>query len=159
MHKVILDTYHFFFFFFFSFNGWQIFVNIWVQMLIIAHSKESSLILKPLSSRCVQWNELTMVSQYMELCFSSEANRNEYSYNHLNISELIYKLTLQPKIWYFSKLHTANVDPRLKSYSSLKYHPWITREGHENKGNDHQLKKLLVVKKCSSSPEVKCREQ
>ena len=28
---------------------------------------------------------------------------------------------------------------------SLQYHPWITLEGHENKGNDHQLKKLLIV--------------
>ena len=60
------------------------------------------------------------VSQHMESCFPSDADKNEYSYNHLNISELIYKLTLQPISWYFSKLHTANVDPRLQSYSSLK---------------------------------------
>ena len=36
------------------------------------------------------------VSQHMESCFPSDADKNEYSYNHLNISELIYKLTLQP---------------------------------------------------------------
>ena len=28
----------------------------------------------------------------------------------------------------------------------LKYHPWITHEGHKDKGNDHKLKKLLIVK-------------
>ena len=28
---------------------------------------------------------------------------------------------------------------------SLQYHPWITHEGHENKRNDHQLRKLLIV--------------
>ena len=29
---------------------------------------------------------------------------------------------------------------------SLQYHPRITNLGYENKGNDHQLKKLLIVK-------------
>ena len=24
--------------------------------------------------------------------------------------------------------------------------PWITHQGHENEGNDHQLKELLIVK-------------
>ena len=28
---------------------------------------------------------------------------------------------------------------------SLQYHPWIKHEGHKNRGNDHQLKKLLIV--------------
>ena len=28
---------------------------------------------------------------------------------------------------------------------SLKCHPWITDQGCENKGNDHQQKKLLIV--------------
>ena len=29
---------------------------------------------------------------------------------------------------------------------SSQPHPWITYEGHKNKRNDHQLKKLLIVK-------------
>ena len=27
---------------------------------------------------------------------------------------------------------------------SSQYHPWIKHEGHENKANDHQVKKLLI---------------
>ena len=34
----------------------------------------------------------------------------------------------------------------LASNFSLQYRPWIKHEGHENKGNDHQLKKLLIVR-------------
>ena len=34
----------------------------------------------------------------------------------------------------------------LASGFSLQYHPWITHKGHENKGNDHQQEKLLIVK-------------
>ena len=34
----------------------------------------------------------------------------------------------------------------LTSNFSLQYHPWIKHKGHKNKGNDHQLKKLLIVK-------------
>ena len=33
----------------------------------------------------------------------------------------------------------------LASNFSLQYHPWIKRQGLENKGNDHQLKKLLII--------------
>ena len=29
---------------------------------------------------------------------------------------------------------------------SIQYPPWITHYGHENKGNDHQLKEFLIVK-------------
>ena len=29
---------------------------------------------------------------------------------------------------------------------SLQYHPWIKHWGHENKGNDHQVKQLLIIK-------------
>ena len=28
---------------------------------------------------------------------------------------------------------------------SLQFHPWITHQGHENKRNDHKLKKLSIV--------------
>ena len=28
--------------------------------------------------------------------------------------------------------------------------PWITNESQKNKGNDHQLKRVLIVKKISS---------
>ena len=38
-----------------------------------------------------------------------------------------------------------NPQERLASYFSLQYHHWIT-QCHENKGNDQQLKKLLVVR-------------
>ena len=34
----------------------------------------------------------------------------------------------------------------LASNFSLPYHPWIKHEGHESKGSDHQLKKLLIVR-------------
>ena len=34
----------------------------------------------------------------------------------------------------------------LASNFSSRYHPCITHQGHENKGNNHQLKKLLIVK-------------
>ena len=43
------------------------------------------------------------------------------------------RLTIDPWEW-------------LASNFSLQYHPWITRQCHENKGNDHQHKKLLIVK-------------
>ena len=33
----------------------------------------------------------------------------------------------------------------LASNFSLQYHPWIKHKGQENKGKDHQLKKLLIV--------------
>ena len=29
---------------------------------------------------------------------------------------------------------------------SLQYHPWIKHLGHKNKGADHQLQKLLIMK-------------
>ena len=29
---------------------------------------------------------------------------------------------------------------------SIQYPPWVTHYGHENKGNDHQLKEFLIVK-------------
>ena len=32
-------------------------------------------------------------------------------------------------------------------YFSLQCYPWIKHEGHENKGNDHHIKNLLIVKK------------
>ena len=35
---------------------------------------------------------------------------------------------------------------RLVSNFSIQNHPWITHYGHENKGNYHSLKKLLIVK-------------
>ena len=31
-------------------------------------------------------------------------------------------------------------------YSSLQHHPWIKLYDEKNKGNDHQLKKFLIVK-------------
>ena len=34
----------------------------------------------------------------------------------------------------------------LTSYSDQQCHPWIIHSGHKKKGNDHQLKKLLIVK-------------
>ena len=50
---------------------------------------------------------------------------------------------------YFTKLHNTKplgehipFEPLewLTFNFSLQYHPWITHEGQENKGNDHQLK-------------------
>ena len=34
----------------------------------------------------------------------------------------------------------------LVSNFSLQYHHWIAHDGHENKGHDQQLKKLLIVR-------------
>ena len=34
----------------------------------------------------------------------------------------------------------------LASNFSLLYHSWIKYESHENRGNDHQPKQLLIVK-------------
>ena len=34
----------------------------------------------------------------------------------------------------------------LASEFSLQYHSWIKHLGHENRGDDHQLKKVLIVK-------------
>ena len=31
------------------------------------------------------------------------------------------------------------------TWGKIQYHPWIKHEGYENKGNDHQLKKLMIV--------------
>ena len=40
-------------------------------------------------------------------------------------------------------------DPKewLASNFSSQCHPWITKEGQKKKGNDHQLKRVLIVKK------------
>ena len=34
----------------------------------------------------------------------------------------------------------------LTSYSDQQCHPWILHSGRKKKGNDHQLKKLLIAK-------------
>ena len=34
----------------------------------------------------------------------------------------------------------------MASNFSLHYQHWIIHQDHENKGNDHQIKKLLIVK-------------
>ena len=39
---------------------------------------------------------------------------------------------------------------------SLQYYPYIKQLGHENKGNDHQLKKLLIVKQILLFIEIQC---
>ena len=31
------------------------------------------------------------------------------------------------------------------TWGKIQYHPWIKHEGYENKGNDHQIKKLMIV--------------
>ena len=31
------------------------------------------------------------------------------------------------------------------TWGKIQYYPWIKHEGYENKGNDHQLKKLMIV--------------
>ena len=38
------------------------------------------------------------------------------------------------------------VKPFNPSNFSLQLHTYIKYEGHENKGNDHQFKKLVIVK-------------
>ena len=35
---------------------------------------------------------------------------------------------------------------QLASNFFLQYHPWIKHSGHDDKPNDHQLKKLLTVR-------------
>ena len=49
---------------------------------------------------------------------------------------------------HFDKVFLTPLNPLewLASNFSLQDYPWITQPGHENKGNDHQLKKLLIVK-------------
>ena len=47
-------------------------------------------------------------------------------------------------LFYLSKQQTANSDVCLTSYYNVM--PWITCLGHENKGNDHLLDKLLIIK-------------
>ena len=46
-------------------------------------------------------------------------------------------------LFYLSKQQTANSDVCLTSYYNVM--PWITCLGHENKGNDHLLDKLLII--------------
>ena len=48
-----------------------------------------------------------------------------------------------PKLIYF--YHPYVKFKWLASNFSLQYHPWMTLQGHKNKGNDHQLKKLLIT--------------
>ena len=48
-----------------------------------------------------------------------------------------------PKLIYF--YHPYVKFKWLASNFSLQYHPWMTLQGHKNKGNDHQLKKLLIA--------------
>ena len=46
------------------------------------------------------------------------------------------------------KLQLTRLNLTLAYDFALQYHPWITwiNEGHTNKWNDHQPKKLLIVK-------------
>ena len=46
----------------------------------------------------------------------------------------------------------------LVSNFSLHYHPWIEHTGYENKGNDHQFKKLLILKNNSCQYHRECEE-
>ena len=46
----------------------------------------------------------------------------------------------------YNKSLPFNLQEWLASKYSLQNHPWIKHEGHENKGIDHQPKKLLIVK-------------
>ena len=48
-----------------------------------------------------------------------------------------------PKLIYF--YHPYVKFKWLASNFSLQYHPWMTLQGHKNKGNDHQLEKLLIA--------------
>ena len=41
---------------------------------------------------------------------------------------------------------------------SLQYHPWIKHLGNKNKGADHQLQKLLIMKLILCQHPVKCIE-
>ena len=56
-------------------------------------------------------------------------NLNSFSYKWLSTSPCFEKEAR-------GNLEMANF--------SLQYRPWIKHKGHENKGNDHQLKKLLI---------------
>ena len=49
-----------------------------------------------------------------------------------------------PKLIYF--YHPYVKFKWLAPNFSIWYHPWMTLQGHKNKGNDHQLKELLIVK-------------
>ena len=48
--------------------------------------------------------------------------------------------------WMRGEFTGLNPQEWLASNFSLPYHPWITLESHENRGVDHQLKQLLIVK-------------
>ena len=50
--------------------------------------------------------------------------------------------------FYLLVLLSSPFNPRewLAPYFSFQYHSWIKHYGYENKGNDNQLKNLLIVK-------------
>ena len=56
------------------------------------------------------------------------------------VNAIILKLVL---LFIFLTLWTLKWPP---SNFSLQYHPWIKHQSHENNGNDHQLKELLIIK-------------
>ena len=54
-----------------------------------------------------------------------------------------------PPFWHYFQSTYQQTNGNKKDWPSsnfsLQYHPWITHEGDENKRNDHQLRKLLIV--------------
>ena len=86
------------------------------------------------------------------------------------MSYLFQLITMARKLWRYFKswesvlylyclgrwsVYPLNLDRRssfdpsewlASNFFFLQYHPWIAHEGHENKGNDHQPRKLLIVK-------------
>ena len=61
-----------------------------------------------------------------------------------------YNVTCLCVLWYVMQLirfdFPFNAQDWLACNFSLQYPPWIEYKGHENKGNDHKFKKLLIVK-------------
>ena len=63
----------------------------------------------------------------------------------LHLEQSLYSIGLHLILWCpFLPQQTAKSDLCLTSPYNIM--PWITRLGHENKGNDHLLDKLLIIK-------------
>ena len=56
------------------------------------------------------------------------------------------KRSLPSQLRQYLHFHHSNPKSKKASNFSSQYHHWITRSDHENKGNNHQLKKLLILK-------------
>ena len=72
-------------------------------------------------------------------CLSSFADFYEFCLPHYSNFAQIHKVSNMYTLLTLWPLRVTNISHKF----SLQYHPWITHEGFESRGNDHKVDKLF----------------